>query len=319
MSTLPVIEGGPDDGSRADPTLDAGRVDGAAAGTRRRVRRPGLLRQPSTVLGLALVALFVLCAVLAPVVAPRDPSFQDPAALNALGEPLPPGSAGLPLGSDVVGRDVLSRLIHGARVAVFIAIVPNLLALLLATTVGLLAGYLRGWVETVLMRFTEMLMTLPAFLLALALLAVLGPGLWPVVLALVLVTWTYPARVIYGEVLRIQALPFVDAARAIGATSPRIMLRHVLPQLFPLLATYFTLNAAFMVLVEAGLGFLGFGIQPPTPSWGAMIGAGREYLFWPWLIMLPGLCLALLSIGFYLLGDAIQRRLAPAARTVRLS
>lgn len=306
------------DGLRAGADPGDGSPGLAGARSRRRLRWPDLLRQPSTVLGLALIAVFVLCALLAPVIAPRDPSFQDPAALNDLGEPLPPGSPGLPLGSDVLGRDMLSRLIYGARVAVFIAVVPNLIALVLATTVGLLAGYLRGPVETVLMRFTEMLMTLPAFLLALALLAVLGPGLWPVVLALVLVTWTYPARVIYGEVLRIQALPFIDAARAIGAGAPRIMLRHVLPQLLPLLATYFTLNAAFMVIVEAGLGFLGFGIQPPTPSWGAMIGSGREYLFWPWLILLPGLWLAALSIGFYLLGDAIQRRLAPAARTVKL-
>jgi peptide/nickel transport system permease protein len=181
---------------------------------------------------------------------------------------------------------MLSRLIFGARVAMFIAVVPNALALLLATAVGTTAGYYGGRVDTVLMRLTEVAMTLPTFLLALALLAVLGSGLPVVVAALVLVSWTYPARVIYGETLRIRELAFVEAARALGASAPRIIVRHVVP--------------------------------PPAPSWGVMIAAGRDVLFWPWLMLLPGVCLALLGTGFYLIGAGLQRALGPRLERVRL-
>ena len=163
---------------------------------------------------------------------------------------------------------MLSRLMYGARVAVFVAVVPNALALFLALVVGTIAGAYGGWLETGLMRFTETMMVLPTFLLALALLTVLGPGLGVVVGSLVLVSWTYPARVVYGETLRLRETAFVEAARALGAGTPRIIVRHIVPQLGVILLIYFTLNAATMVLLEAGLGFLGFGVQPPTPVLG---------------------------------------------------
>ena len=268
--------------------------------------------------GCSIVGFFVVCALFAPLIAPHDPNFQQVDGLNGIGPWAPFDTSSYPLGTDELGRDYLSRLIYGARVAIFIALVPNAIAMIIATFVGVTAGYFRGRAETVLMRITETAMVLPAFLLALALIAVAGSGLWVVVLALVLVSWTYAARVVYGEVLRIREATFIEAARALGATSWRIILRHVTPQLRGLLVTYFTLNAAFMVLTEAGLGFLGFGIQPPTPSWGAMIGASRDLLFWPWLIILPGVCLALLGIGFYLLGEGLQRRLGPRIQAGRL-
>jgi ABC-type dipeptide/oligopeptide/nickel transport system permease subunit len=150
------------------------------------------------------------------------------------------------------------------------------------------------------------------------LLSVLGPGLGVVVGALVLVSWTYPARVVYGETLRLRETAFVEAARALGAGTPRIIVRHIVPQLGIILLIYFTLNAATMVLLEAGLGFLGFGVQPPTPSWGAMIHQGRDVLFWPWLMLLPGICLALLGTGFYLVGAGLQRATGPRLHRVRL-
>jgi len=268
--------------------------------------------------GCSIVGFFVVCALFAPLIAPHDPNFQQADGLDGIGPWAPFETSSYPLGTDELGRDYLSRLIYGARVAIFIAVVPNAIAMVIATFVGVTAGYFRGRVETVLMRVTETAMVLPAFLLALALIAVAGSGLWVVVLALVLVSWTYAARVVYGEVLRIREATFIEAARALGATPWRIILRHVTPQLRGLLVTYFTLNAAFMVLTEAGLGFLGFGIQPPTPSWGAMIGASRDLLFWPWLIILPGVCLALLGIGFYLLGEGLQRRLGPRVQAGRL-
>jgi peptide/nickel transport system permease protein len=291
----------------------------AAAGRRRAAldrwaRRVG----PGTLAGAAIVAVFAACALFAPAIAPHDPTYQYFDGLTLLGEPLPPGSPTFWLGTDSLGRDLLSRLVYGARVAIFIAVVPNALALVLALVVGTVAGVFGGLVETVLMRVTETLMVLPTFLLALALLAVLGPGLAVVVGALVLVSWTYPARVVYGETLRIRETTFVEAARAVGAGRPRIILRHVVPQLGSLLLIYFTLNAATMVLLEAGLGFLGFGVQPPTPSWGSMIDDGRDVLFWPWLMLEPGICLALLGTGFYLVGLGIQRATGPSLGRVRL-
>jgi peptide/nickel transport system permease protein len=269
-------------------------------------------------IGGVIVAVFLACALFAPVLAPHDPNYQYFDGLTLMGEPLAPGDRQFLLGTDVLGRDMLSRLIYGARVAMFIAVVPNALALLLATAIGTTAGYYGGRVDTVLMRLTEVAMTLPTFLLALALLAVLGSGLPVVVAALVLVSWTYPARVIYGETLRIRELAFVEAARALGASAPRIIVRHVVPQLKSLVLIYFTLSAATMVLLEAGLGFLGFGVQPPAPSWGVMIAAGRDVLFWPWLMLLPGVCLALLGTGFYLIGAGLQRALGPRLERVRL-
>jgi len=286
-------------------------LDGAARARRTRRVDPVLLS------GCVIVGFFIVCAIFAPWIAPHDPDFQQADGLNGIG-PWAPFDSSYLLGTDELGRDYLSRLVYGARVAIFIAIVPNAIAMVIATLVGVSAGYFRGRVDTILMRITETVMVLPAFLLALALISVAGSGLWVVVIALVLVSWTYAARVVYGEVLRIREATFIEAARALGASSWRIVFRHVIPQLRGLLVTYFTLNAAFMVLTEAGLGFLGFGIQPPTPSWGAMIGASRDLLFWPWLIILPGVCLALLGMGFYLLGEGLQRRFGPRVPTARL-
>jgi len=267
--------------------------------------------------GGLIVGFFLACAIFAPWIAPHDPDFQQADGLDGIA-PWSPFHSHYLLGTDELGRDYLSRLIYGARVAMLIAIVPNALVLAVATLVGVTAGYAGGKIESVLMRFTEMAMVLPAFLLALALIAVAGSSLGVVVLALVIVSWTYAARVVYGEVLRIREATYVEAARALGAKGPRIVFRHIIPQLRGLLITYFTLNAAFMVLTEAGLGYLGFGIQPPTPSWGAMIGSSRDLLFWPWLIILPGLCLATLGIGFYLLGEGLQRRIGPRIHGARL-
>jgi peptide/nickel transport system permease protein len=304
----------------ASATPAAGATDAVTPMARRGTGMGRVFRRAGagTLAGAAIVAVFLLCAMFAPFIAPHDPNYQYFDGLTEFGEPVPPGNAPFWLGTDMLGRDLLSRLIFGARVAIFIAVVPNLLSLLLALAVGAVAGVYGGMVETMAMRITETLMVLPTFLLALALLAVLGPGLGVVVGALVLISWTYPARVVYGETLRIRETTFVEAARALGASRPRIIVRHVIPQLGSLLLIYFTLNAASMVLLEAGLGFLGFGVQPPTPSWGAMIDDGRDVLFWPWIMLEPGLCLALLGTGFYLVGLGLQRASGPRRGRVRL-
>ncbi len=277
-----------------------------------------LLRRPDVLLGLVIIGFFTVCAVLPGLIASQDPLTSDPEGLTLLAEPLSPGTGGHLLGTDALGRDHLARLVHGARVAVLIAVVPNLLALVLATVVGVTAGLARGVVELVLMRITESVMVLPAFLIAMAVIATFGSSTLVIILTLVAISWTYPARVVYGETLRLSSLLYVEAARSMGASGWRIAVRHVVPHLRPLLVVYFTMNAAFMVLLEAGLGFLGFGVQPPTPSWGLMLAEARDQFFYPWLILAPGICLATLCVGFSLVGQGIQRAGQPPERRIQL-
>ena len=266
----------------------------------------GRLR-PDAAIGLAIVAFFVLAAVAPGVIATHDPLVSLPNGLTEAGTPRPPGDAGFLLGTDVLGRDVFSRVVHGAQVAVLIAVVPNLIALTMATLVALAAGYLRGAVEVVLMRLTEAFLVLPLFLIAMAVIATFGPSTATIILTLAFVSWSYPARVLHGEVRRLANAPHVEAARSLGAGPLRITLRHILPHLTPLLVVYFSMNAAYMVMLEAGLAFLGFGVQPPAPSWGLMLADARDQFFRPWLIIVPGLSLALLCVGLSLLGNLSER------------
>lgn len=274
--------------------------------------------RPDLLIGAAVMAVWILCAVAPSLVAAVDPKSIDPEGLTILGEPLRPGAPGHLLGTDALGRDEFSRLVHGARVAMIMAVVPNALSLILATVVGVTAGYARGKIDFVLMRVTEAVMVLPAFLIAMAVVATFGSTTTVLVLTLVAISWTYPARVIYGETLRLREMLYVDAARSVGAGAWRTVWTHILPHLRPLLAVYFTMNAAFMVLLEAGLGFLGFGVQPPTPSWGLMLAESRDQFFYPWLLLLPGAALASLCVGFYLVGQGFERAGLPAERRVRL-
>jgi peptide/nickel transport system permease protein len=289
-----------------------------AAAPRRSSRWLTFFRRPDSVVGCVIVGVFVLCAIAPGVLAAHDPQFADPKGLTELGEPLAPLTPDHLLGTDPLGRDHLARLVHAARVAVIMAVVPNLLALLIATVVGVTAGYARGRVELVLMRVTESIMVLPAFLIAMAVIATFGSGTTVLVLTLVAISWTYPARVVHGETLRLSEMLYVDAARSMGASALRITWRHIIPHLRPLLVVYFTMNAAFMILLEAGLGFLGFGVQPPAPSWGAMLADARDQFFYPWLIILPGICLAALCVGFYLIGQGLQRAGLPPERKIQL-
>jgi peptide/nickel transport system permease protein len=292
----------------------------AAATSRRRSGAQLLhgLARTDFVIGALLVAFWAFCAIFPDVLTSADPTRIQAHGLTLLGEPKPPGSPHLLLGTDSLGRDFFSRVVHGARVAMIIAIVPNVLALALATVVGVVAGVLGAKVEFVLMRITEAIMVLPGFLIAMAVISTFGPSTWVLILVLVGFSWTYTARVVYGETLRIREMLFVEAALSVGAGRWRIAATHIVPHLRPLLVVYFTMNAAFMVLLEAGLGFLGFGVQPPTPSWGLMLAEARDQFFYPWLIIAPGLCLASLSIGFYLLGQGIQNAGRPREKAVVL-
>jgi peptide/nickel transport system permease protein len=222
------------------------------------------------------------------------------------------GRPGFLLGTDNIGRDLLSRLIFGARISLTIGIVANGLAMLIGMAVGLTAGYFGGVVDTVLMRFTDVLMSLPPLLFALALIAVFKPGIGVVIGVIAVIYWTYLARIVHGRVLSVKEQDFVDAARCLGATDARILLRYVLPQLIGIAVVYASLGAATTILTEATLSYLGIGVQPPTASWGTMIQEGQQYYRTaPWLILFPGLMILLVVLGFNLLGDGLRDALDP--------
>ena len=262
---------------------------------------------------LVLVAL-VLAAIFAPWIAPNDPNSQ-----NLLGRLKPPGTEARGilylLGSDELGRDLLSRIIHGARVSLSVARLSVMLSGIVGTTLGMAAGYLRGWTETVIMRLADIFLSIPAILLAIITVAVLGPGFVNVILVLALTRWPRYARVAYGQTLSVAGMPYVRLARAMGASWPRILLRHILPNIIAAMAVIATLEFGLMVLFEAGLSFLGLGVQPPTPSWGATLSVGRNYVTsaW-WIATFPGICLFLLVLSVNLIGDRLSEYLNPKSR-----
>jgi peptide/nickel transport system permease protein len=254
------------------------------------------------VVGVALTGLFVLAALLAPWVAPYDPSRQ------LLELRLEAPSPAHPLGLDELGRDVLSRLLHGARVSLAVAFAAVLLAAVLGTAVGAVAGYRGGRADAWLMRTADIFLAFPGILLAVALVAVLGPALGHVILALAVLGWVGYARLVRGQVLQLREQEFVLAARAAGLPAPRIVVAHLLPNLLPVLVVQASLGMAGAILAEAGLSFLGLGLQPPTPSWGAMLDAGRSHLLdAPHLTLFPGLAIFLAVLGLNLLGDSLAR------------
>ena len=262
---------------------------------------------------LVLVAL-VLAAIFAPWIAPNDPNSQ-----NLLGRLKPPGTEARGIlylmGSDELGRDLLSRIIYGARVSLSVALLSVVLSGVVGTTLGMAAGYLRGWTETVIMRPADIFLSIPAILLAIITVAVLGPGFVNVILVLALTRWPRYARVAYGQTLSVAGMPYVRLARAMGASWPRVLLRHILPNIIAAMAVIATLEFGLMVLFEAGLSFLGLGVQPPTPSWGATLSVGRNYVTsaW-WIATFPGICLFLLVLSVNLIGDRLSEYLNPKSR-----
>ncbi|MDB6178450.1 ABC transporter permease [Paracoccus sp. Z330] len=253
-----------------------------------------------------LLGAMVLVAIFAPLLAPMDPDRQ-----NLLARLKVPGfeSRGATnwLGTDELGRDILSRLIHGARVSISVAVLSVLLSGVVGITVGMLAGYLRGWTETVLMRLVDIFLSIPAILLAIITVAVLGPGFFNVILVLALTRWPRYARVAYGQTLSVARQPFVTLARSMGCSVPRALLRHILPNIIGPILVVATLEFGLMVLFEAGLSFLGLGVQPPTASWGAMLSTGRNYVATAWWIAtFPGLALFMLVLSANLIGDRLS-------------
>ena len=257
--------------------------------------------------GLIIVAILLLTAVFAPWIAPHDPFVQN------LGNRLkPPGTPGYILGTDDFGRDILSRIIYGSRITLYIIALVAVTAPVLGLLIGTIAGYFGGWIDAVLMRLTDIFLAFPRLILALALVAVLGPGIENAVLAIALTAWPPYARVARAETLTIRNSDYIAAIRLQGASAPRIILGHVVPMCLPSVIIRVTLDMAGVILIAAGLGFLGLGVQPPQPEWGLMISSGRKFLFeqW-WVATMPGLAIFIVSLGFNLLGDGLRDVLDP--------
>lgn len=265
--------------------------------------------RPWFMAGAAILLLLALSAVFAPLIAPHDPLRQN------LDKDLIAYSSQHPLGTDKLGRDILSRTIYGARISLLVGVATVTLSLGIGILIGSLSGYFGGWVDHGFMRLVDILMAFPGILLAIAFTAVLGPGLDHVILALCLIGWTGYARLVRGEILSLRERDFVQAARALGCRPRRIVLRHLLPNLLPPLLIQATFGLAGAIVAEGSLSFLGLGVEPPTPSWGAMLNDGRQFLLVaPHLTTYPGLALLLTVLALNLVGDALQDRLGARNR-----
>ena len=267
-----------------------------------------LLRNFAFSAGLVLTVALVVCAVLAPVLAPHDP-------LKPSGPRLEAPSDAYPLGLDELGRDVLSRIVWGARVSLRVGFSVVILASLIGVTLGAISGYFGGAVDVLIMRLCDILLAFPGILLAIALVAVLGPSLNNVILALAIIGWVGYARLVRGQVLKVREMEFVTAAKAMGAKSPRVIALHVLPNVINPVIVMATLGLAGSILAEASLSFLGLGVQPPTPSWGAMLTYGRQYLgIANHLTIFPGAAIMAAVMGLNVLGDGLIDALDPKYR-----
>jgi len=269
------------------------------------------------VAGAVFIVLLIVVALLAPILPIRDPNHGYYELLPANGAPLSPGSAFL-LGSDPNGRDLLSRIIWGARISLFIGFVANGLALAVGVTVGAVAGYMRGWFETILMRLTDIMMAFPVLLFSIAIISIIERGSVLVIVAVIaLFYWTAVARIVRGQVLSLKEREFVEAGRALGGGSQHNLLHHILPHLVPIIIVYGTIGIATSISTESILSFIGIGVQAPTADWGRMVADGQTFMFIaPWLVIFPGLMILLTVLAFNLIGDGLRDALDPRARAL---
>jgi len=267
------------------------------------------LRSRAAVFGLAVVGTVVVVAVFAPLLAPHD--FSDQQLPKVLLPPFwqPRADPAYPLGTDHLGRDLLSRIIFGARTSLLVGGGGVLIAGTIGISLGLLAGYFGRAVDDVIMRLVDVQLSFPPIFLVIAIMAVIGQSLLNVVLVLGLVTWVQDARVVRGATLSVKEKDFVEGARAAGAGHARILVRHILPNILPPVVVIATVNVSTLILAEAALSFLGLGVQPPTPAWGTMLAEGREVfrIAW-WTAVFPGLAILLTVLGINLLGDGLDAR-----------
>jgi peptide/nickel transport system permease protein len=259
--------------------------------------------------GAIMTLIVVIMALFAPIIAPYDPSMQD--SSRRLEGP----SSDHWLGLDDLGRDVLSRVIFGARVSLRVGFSVVIISSIIGIMLGAIAGYFGGWLDTIIMRLSDILLAFPGILLAIALVAVLGPSLNNVILALSVIGWVSYARLVRGQVLKVREMEFVTAAQALGARAPRVIGLHVLPNVINPVIVMATLGLAGAILAEASLSFLGLGVQPPTPSWGAMLTTGRRYIgIANHLAVFPGIAIMIAVMGLNFLGDGLIDALDPKYR-----
>jgi len=271
-------------------------------------------RDRLAMLGLATIAVLLFVGLFAPVISPYNPNEQFFDGLTLEGSPLPPGER-FWFGTDTNGRDQFSRLLFGARTSLLIGIIANGIAVMIGSFLGVTAGYLRGPAGAAIMRLTDLMMAFPPLLLAIALAAILKPGLAIIIVVIALVNWVQIARVTYSETVALAERDYIEAAQALGAGPLRILFRHLLPHLVPTIIVYATLGIATTVLLEAMLSFLGRGVQPPTPAWGMMIFESQSYfLSAPWLVFIPGAAILILALSFNLVGDGLRDALDPTQR-----
>jgi len=267
------------------------------------------LRNPLTLAGILIIGALVGIALVAPLIAPADPTRTN------LEIRFDPPTRAHPFGTDQLGRDILSRVIYGTRVSLRIAILAAVIATTIGAPLGIISGYFRGRVDDFLMRLTDMFMAFPRLILAMAIAAALRPSLENVIIAISIAAWPAYARLARSVTLALREETFVEAARALGAGSPRILTRHVLPGVLSPMVIQISLDMGGIILTAAGLGFIGVGAQPPTPEWGVMIAEGRNYITQQWWVStFPGIAIALVVFGFNLLGDGIRDLLDPRLR-----
>jgi peptide/nickel transport system permease protein len=273
-----------------------------------------LLRRKLALFGLVVILVVVAAALLAPWIVPFSPDEQLFDGLTLEGAPLAPDGR-FWLGTDLLGRDMFSRLVYGAQTSLIIGVVANGAAVLIGTFFGVVAGFAGGWLGAAMMRFTDLMMAFPALLLAIVLAAIFRPSLWIVALVIAMVNWVQIARIIYTETRSIAERDFIEAEWGLGASRARILLRHVLPHLLSTTIVWGTLGIATTVLLEATLSFLGIGVQPPTPSWGNIIFENQTYFqAAPWLVFFPGVAILALALAFNLVGDALRDILDPTQK-----
>ncbi|MBL4627493.1 MAG: ABC transporter permease [Roseicyclus sp.] len=277
----------------------------AAAGRAYRVSLD-LPRNPLAVAGIVIISILILTAIFAPLIALEGPHGQ------YLERRLLPPSGDHWMGTDQLGRDIFSRVVYGARITLMIVALVAVISAPVGLLIGAVSGYFGGWVDSVLMGVTDVFLSMPKLVLALAFAAALGPGIENAIIAIAITTWPAYARIARAETLTIRNSEFVAAARLLGASHTRIITRHVLPLCTSSMIIRVTLDMAGIILTAAGLGFLGLGAQPPSPEWGAMISGGRSYIFdqW-WVATMPGFAIILVSLGFCFLGDGLRDVLDP--------
>jgi len=304
--------------SSHSPSVDTSGQPSATAGVEPHVRGRSptqdalrrLRRDRVAMAGAIFLALVALVSLLAPVLAPHDPI-----EINLSMRLAPPGTPGYPLGADELGRDMLSRLVWGGRISLLIGFSAVMVAMILGVAIGLLAGYFGNWTDTVIMRLVDILMAFPAILLAITIVASLGPGLRNAMLAVSIVGIPYYVRIVRGNTLSLREQEYIQAARVTGASDGRIMFRHVFPNTLAPLIVAATLDVGWFIMAAAGLSFLGLGAQPPTAEWGVMLSTGRQFIRnAPHLSILPGSAIFLVVLALNFLGDGLRDALDPRLR-----